>query len=134
MVPIDAVVLYLWGTSREYQETDEALYRTAGIAIPEVAAPEVEVGSPRIFPANIFRIARTGVEAAVELYFLTPYSVFLATTKAKKQPDVEPMIRLQIPGPVLTGILRRINSMVPELKARLGILLPNMTPVKKAGS
>jgi hypothetical protein len=132
MVPIDAAVLYLWGTSREYQETDEALYKTAGIPIPEVAAPEVDVESPRILPANIFRMARTGVEAAVELYFLTPYSVFLATTK-KKQPDVEPMIRLQIPGPVLTGILRRIHSMVPELKARLGTLLPTMTPVKKAG-
>jgi len=130
MVPIDAAIVYLWGTSREFQQEDESIYKTIGISIPEVAAPQVDVESPRIIPANMFRMARTGIDAVLELYFLSPYSTFLATRK-KTKPEFEPMIRIQIPGPVLTGVLRRVDSMVPELKSRLESLLPI---IRRAGA
>ena len=128
MVPIDAAVVYLWGTSREFQQQEESIYKAAGISIPEVAAAQLEVESPRILPANVFRIARTGVEASLELYFLPPYATFVAALrKAKTVMEFEPMIRVQLPGPVLTSVLRRVDSMVPELKSRLGDLLPTVT-------
>src|SRR3989442_3993514 len=84
MVPIDAAVVYLWGTSREVQQQEESIYKAAGISIPEVSSAQLEVESPRILPANVFRIARTGVEASLELYFLPPYATFVAALRKAK--------------------------------------------------
>jgi len=126
MVPIDAAVTFLWATTREYQQQDEAIYKTVGITIPEVAPAQLDVESPRTVPANLFRMARAGVQAVLELYFVAPYSTFVAAAK-KTKPTYEPMIRILLPGPVLTGLLRRVDSMIPELKSRIGSLLPTIT-------
>jgi len=123
MIPIDSVVVNLWGSTREFQKLDESLYKTIGVPIQEVVAARVDVASPRVVSGNVFRVGRTGVEAVLELYYLSPYSSFLAG-KRKKQPELDPMIRIQLPGPVLTGMLQRVDSMVPELRSRVGNLLP----------
>src|SRR5437870_13578663 len=66
MVPIDAAVSYLWGTSREYQQQEESIYKAVGSDITDVVAAQVEVESPMIVLAHFYRMVRTDVESGIE--------------------------------------------------------------------
>jgi len=121
VVNTDAVINNLWVSAQQFYETDRRIFQDARLEIPTVQSSAPADEQAPILASNLFRMARTGVETALECYYVPPYEIFRAAHKGTN-PDVESVVRIQLPGPVLTGILDFVAAKVETLRGRLGKL------------
>jgi hypothetical protein len=121
LTDIDSVVTHLWLTSRQFHETDRELFQKAKIDIPRVHTSAPTSDEAPVVMSNVFRLARASVHAVFECYYLSPTELYRATTKGTN-PEVEAVIRIQLPAPVLIGLLDFVATKIDDLKARLGPL------------
>jgi hypothetical protein len=123
-VAIDACVAHLWGSSGEfYAVAREDLEKTEfGITPVDVDVP---VGNmPRAVSCNLFGVYRAGsIEAVLDCYYLSPRDLHFARVGGKP-PQVEPVVRVQLPLPVLIGLLAHIEAQAEILRGRLGKFAP----------
>lgn len=116
---IDSVVTHLWFTSRQFHESERELFQKAKIDIPRVQTSAPDSDDTPVVMANVFRLARASIHAVMECYYLSPTELHRATTKGIN-PEVEAVIRIQLPAPVLIGVLDFVATKKDDLKTRLG--------------
>lgn len=122
MATIDMVIDRLWEPSIAFYESQRKVLQETEIQTKPVAEtpPEDSLGEPK--PAvmcNVFRIARTGMEAVLDLHYISPGDIHLLQEE-RRIPTVVPVMRIQTTLPVIIGIFEFLEPMLGELKARLG--------------
>lgn len=118
MATIDAVIDRLWATSAGFYQSERKALQKAGI--PTVPVSETSPAEPKsAVMCNLFRIARSGTEAVLDLHYISPGDVHLYQAE-RRRPTVVPVMRIQTTLPVIIGIFEFLEPVLEEFKARLG--------------
>ena len=121
-VGLDALISNFWTPAIDFYKNERAFFERAGWPITEVIKPPKPLGETPIVPVNVFRMARAGVDAAMDCFYVSPASLHAAGTQAQPL-EFQPIVRLHLPAPVLLGVLEFVASGLKGLQGRLGSLL-----------
>jgi hypothetical protein len=127
VVSAEAVVKQLWGTSVRFLETETNNMKEAGIKTQAVG-DSIELGDVPVLQANLFRLTKSGTEGIMECYWLSPHWVVAAGIDPKRRPTFDPVVTVQMPSPVLIGMLEHVSKKVDDLRKRLGPMMPYVEP------
>lgn len=118
----DAVVGNLWRSSEEFFRSEVRLMEQWKLKLPPIREAPVVDAEP-LFLVNVFRITRAGLDATMDCYYVTPNSMHRVSKGAGKL-KIEPVIRVQLPAPLLVSLLDYISKRVEAMQGRIGYLLP----------
>jgi len=121
MVPLDSIVKHLWESAESFYGTEKVFLERLGIRRMEVGKSIAPRGDSMVVGANIFRMARSGLESSIECYYLPPFSVFDVARRGGR-PNIEPVVRVQMPPSVMSGLLEFVASQIESLTKRLAPL------------
>lgn len=117
VISVDAIVGHLWPSSQRFFDDTNAWLESRGI--PSSAATAMPpLPHPIAYQANLFRLARHGLEAQLEGFCLTPSSI-VKVRQRRGAPEVLPVVTVQLPLQVLHGFLALVRDRFPELRARM---------------
>lgn len=104
---------HLWGPTVEFFDSSSKVLEQHELQpVPPTATPPSLVNT-KSTACNLFRIFRTGTQAAFEAYYVSPGSVHLAATGVVPQPiHPEPICHVQLSLPVLMGLLEEVRRLV----------------------
>lgn len=122
MVPVEAVVGPIWRSAGQFFESEREKLLAAGIELHPVGTSAPEWGDAPIFLCNVVRLTRAGTETGMECYWLSPWA--LHQTRMGKRPVFDALIQIQLPAPVLIGLLEHFSRMLEDLRKRVVRLLP----------
>jgi hypothetical protein len=106
---------YLWGTSSQFHaETTKWLGDVGMAQVAATGEPSQDaIKSARPVACNFFTMARVGTEAVFEGYYVSPKAVHVASSAREPKPiPLEPICRIQLPVPVLVGLLSEVKRKV----------------------
>ena len=124
-VSVDSVLSHFWVPAVDYYKSERAFFERAGWPILKVIEPPKSLSQMPLVMTNVFRMTRAGIESAMDCYYISPTAVHLARTQSLS-PQLQPVVHLSIPAPVMIGLLEHVASQVSMLKGRLGVLFPKV--------
>jgi hypothetical protein len=108
----------LWtGGIEDFYTSTKAMLAEVGVAVIPVQESLLDdAGAPPAFPAHIFRVGRLGLEAEMEIYYLSVSSAGTAAVIRSETPSAEtritiyPVSRIYLSVPVLAGVLSYLRG------------------------
>ncbi len=121
IVSIDDAVLQLWGTSRKFAAALRTTFAGDNVSEFRVDSSLPFDDSVPAYAANITPIAKAGLDAQVDFYYLTPRSVHLAKTRSDvgdKGMYVVPIATVTCSTRLVLALLNDVEALVEPLSAR----------------
>lgn len=119
VIPVFDVAAHIWAATEEFYKTVKAAYAKRGVEMQEPGTSAPAYGNAPVLGANILRVARAGMNCAMDWYYLSPHEHHMAKS-AGKRPQIEPVVRVQLTGPTLLGVLNQIAIGHSEWRKQAG--------------
>lgn len=123
MFPVDSLIDHFWRNSRDFGLQCRHLLDEAGIPPEPIGQKAGLVRSDVVVSSNLSSMYRAGVESIIDFYYISPRDIHFARLQAKK-PEIQGVLRVQLPLTVLVGILDHVDSVIQALRDRLGTFSP----------
>jgi len=109
VVPADDVATHIWESIEEFLKMVGDAYAKRGVQAQPPGNSAPAYGNAPVVGANILRVARAGMNGLMDWYYLSPHSHHLTRTTGQP-PRIDPVVRIQLIGPVLLGVLKEISA------------------------
>jgi hypothetical protein len=124
-VPIDDLIVQFWpGAGRFLAEVEGHFSLESGAEAEVTDVPKVEMSLEPALVANYIRLARTGLTAAFDFYFVTPTSIANQQGAGGEHSRLSflPLLCVQAPTTLVIALLTTLKPMLPEFRSRLAAI------------
>jgi hypothetical protein len=120
VVNVVATLEHLWNSSRQYFSETSRWLDNLGISRQDPLDTRPQYDQGVALPANLFRVSRTGGEAELQFFYLSPNEIHRVKQSGDASSlNVLPVAAVAMPLEVQLGLLARLASMEPELRERV---------------
>jgi hypothetical protein len=125
IIYIDALVSTVWENSVEFYNQTLPILKRSKVTLPEIDSTVDIVPESAAVVINIFGLARAGLDAMVDCFYITSRSAHLFRTE-RRDLEVLSLFSVQLSLPLAVALLARIEQLMPDVSRRLKELGPGV--------